>query len=413
MTKILHVLAQQPGQTGSGVFIESLIREANKKKYQQAVVVGVPSNKANQIPQYLPSDLFFPVLFETKNLPFPVVGMSDVMPYRSTRYRDLTDIMLTQWRNAFTKTLSRAVDQFQPDVVLSHHLWLLSGLTKELFPSIPMIVQSHGTGLRQLELASGFAEYVKSRCRSIEIILALNDFQKKKIADEYGIDLKKIIVTGSAYNSDIFYRADQKRATDSYRLVYAGKLSKVKGIQSLLRVYKSLPEKNKRMELTLIGSGSGDEEQKIREMAADSVHVINFPGLMPQEELANKFRHSDLFILPSFYEGLPLVVVEALASGLRIVTTDIPGLQQWLGPDINKSGFILYVTLPSMISIDQPVNSALPSFEGRLRLAIKQQLSRLDNDSEQDWLRVKKSIETKSWTRLFQKIEKIIFSLLG
>lgn len=43
------------------------------------------------------NDNFYPVQFESELLPFPVVGMSDVMPYPSTRYRDLTDEMFAQW----------------------------------------------------------------------------------------------------------------------------------------------------------------------------------------------------------------------------------------------------------------------------------------------------------------------------
>ena len=57
----------------------------------------------------------FPVRFETEKLPFPVVGMSDVMPYQSTRYQDMTDEMLKQWKSAFQKQIDKAINEFQPD----------------------------------------------------------------------------------------------------------------------------------------------------------------------------------------------------------------------------------------------------------------------------------------------------------
>jgi hypothetical protein len=46
-------------------------------------------------------DKFYPVKFESEELPFPVVGMSNVMPYKSTRYMDLTSDMLKAWKKSF------------------------------------------------------------------------------------------------------------------------------------------------------------------------------------------------------------------------------------------------------------------------------------------------------------------------
>ena len=114
----------------------------------------------------------FPVRFETEKLPFPVVGMSDVMPYQSTRYQDMTDEMLKQWKSAFQKQIDKAINEFQPDLIISHHMWILSIFTKVLFPEIPLYVISHGTGLRQLKLAKQFSQDVIFGSKKIDHVFA-------------------------------------------------------------------------------------------------------------------------------------------------------------------------------------------------------------------------------------------------
>ena len=63
-------------------------------------------------------------------------------------------------------------------------------------------------------------------------------------------------------------------------------------------------------------------------------------------------RRCHLFILPSFYEGLPLVLLEALASGCRIITTDLSGCRELL--DAADPDLVEFVELPVLQEIDRP-----------------------------------------------------------
>src|SRR6056297_485750 len=103
MKKILQISAQKPDETGSGIFFKSLAKEMTKKGYEQAALVGINSKDKN----YFENDNveYYPVYFESKTLPFPVVGMSDVMPYKSTKYSDMDEEMLELWINEFKKVL--------------------------------------------------------------------------------------------------------------------------------------------------------------------------------------------------------------------------------------------------------------------------------------------------------------------
>ena len=116
--KILHVIGQRPEMTGSGIYLEAIIRESQKQGFSNYWVAGVPAGRIhplNNMPQVKGSFVFF----ESKSLDFPVTGMSDVMPYKSSLFRELKGKRLTAYKSAFTQVLQAAKKQFDPDIIHS------------------------------------------------------------------------------------------------------------------------------------------------------------------------------------------------------------------------------------------------------------------------------------------------------
>ena len=405
MKRILHLIAQKPNYTGSGIYLQEIIKEATKKSYPQALVTGVSRDDGMDKFQFPPTLTIYPVCFDTEELPFPVVGMSDKMPYPSTKYRELTPHMYLLWRQAFMKTIKNALDNFKPDLIVSHHLWLLSAFAKNLAPEIPMVCISHATDLRQLGLATQFTDEVIAGCRQIEHVIALNSFQAKRISNIYKIPEKSITVGGVGFNPAIFYSPDHREENEVKKIIYAGKLSHAKGVISLLRACELLYSEEPNFELFLFGSGDERAEKKLAAMAKRISFKLTAPGTVSQLKLGEVFRQGDVFVLPSFYEGLPLVVIEALASGLRVVVSDLPGLRPWLGNEINNSGLVSYVPLPGMVNADQPVSKELPIFESRLKDSILAQINRPPADRLANSPKIKQAIAKLSWLGVFEKIE--------
>ena len=407
MKRLLHITAQRPEKTGSGTYLQAMMIEADKKDYEQAFVAAL--NKGEEFVFRGDNDItFYPVYFHSEKLPFSMAGMTEMMPYESTKYREMTDDMLLQWENAFREVINRAVDEFKPDAIISHHLWILTAFVRELFPDITLAAVCHGTDLRQLVQAERFAGYVREGCSKLDLAFALNDYQKGRIAQEYGIGDDRIHVIGSGYNAYIFHREDCRVNPHSVELVYAGKLNRSKGVVSLIRAVDGLDFYNKKILLTIAGTGSGDEAESIYAAAKECRHEVVFTGNLPQYKLSRLFRDSDIFILPSFYEGLPLVLIEAMASGLRVVTTDLPGVKGWIGMEINSSGIIEYVDMPAMEGIDAPYESELPGFEQRLREAIETQFNRMLKHENYDEDFVYESIKKLSWSGVFETMENIL-----
>ena len=129
--KILSITAQKPNSTGSGVYLTELMKEFEKLGHKQAIVAGISMGEEISLPF---EANVYPVQFMSKDLPFPVCGMSDEMPYTSTRYKDMTEEMVFQFKSIFLRELKRAMDEFSPDLIFCHHLYLLTAIVREAFP---------------------------------------------------------------------------------------------------------------------------------------------------------------------------------------------------------------------------------------------------------------------------------------
>ena len=366
--KILSVTAQKPDSTGSGVFLTELVKGFDALGMEQAVICGV--TEADNLP--FPAQIsVFPVYYKTDKLPFPVCGMSDEMPYESTRYRDLDQGMTQQLMDAFHEKITEAVDNFRPDVILCHHLYFLAALVRQTCPEIPVCGQCHGSDLRQIETNPWQRTWIREEIRQIREIFALHGVQKERIRDIFGLTEDQVQVMGTGYNSGVFYLDPAiQRDPTKMRYLFAGKLSEKKGIYSLLRCLEHL-EHPEQVEVYLAGGCGSEEELEHLRMLADAAPCpVKLLGKLDQKSLAAYMNACDVFILPSFYEGLPLVLIEAMACGMKTICTDLPGIRPWLDQAIPDSGAV-FVTPPKMRNTDEPIPEELPDFELRLVRAME------------------------------------------
>lgn len=402
--RILHALAQRPGRTGSGVFLQQLFKAGFQKGFKQAVISGVPFDEQNPDIDNLDLKDFYPVLFETKELNFPVAGMSDVMPYKSTKYSDFNEKMYEAYEKAFKKVIKKAVEEFKPDVVICNHIWLLASFIKDLYPKLKVLSLCHGTDLRQLELAKQLTPIVKQKVINCDYFFALNSVQAKKIKDEFAVKHSQVIVSGSGYNPDMFFPIKREK-NKKVKIVYVGKMSNAKGVPQLINAFED-SKNHKNMQLNLIGSGSGIESEKILESIKSKKSEINYLGRVGQDELEKFLRTCDIFILPSFFEGLPLVVIEALASGAKVICTDLPGLDDFLGEKFKKLKAIRYIKMPRLKNVDTPYEEDIKAFEQDLSFRIDEVSQEILSNEEYKIDEVMALLEDKTWNGLFNRLEK-------
>ena len=402
--RILHCLSQIPGKTGSGVYLQAIVREGARAGHRQAVLCGLPQGMTPAETGLKPdAEKIFPVYFETPHLPFPVAGMSDVMPYTSTRFSSFSKQMLEQYEAAFSETLATAAADFKPDLIHTHHLWLMTGLARRLFPEIPVVTSVHGTELRQLELVSSeLRQRVLREVRDVDRILVLNRDQRDRVIEAYGFNPEKVIVAGTGYRRDLFCNTCCQKA-DTPTIIYAGKLSRAKGVPWLIEAFSRIPGA---IRLILAGGGGGPEAEAIRRQAAGD-RRIELAGMVSQEKLAELFQSSHIMVLPSFYEGVPLVLLEALACDCRVVACDLPGIRELLGEEGLRDGLVSLVPLPPLEGPDHPKPEAEEPFRRDLARALADQLEAVRYRQFVCSRPLQQIIVSSTWSEVFARIDKI------
>ena len=405
--KILHLLSQRPDSTGSGIYIQAMIREAAAAGYENYLVAGVAADFCEG-PDCIEADKTGFVRFQQDELSFLLPGMSDVMPYESTRFCDLSFGDIKNYEAAFTHQLQKAVDHFQPNLIHSHHLWLVSSLTRRLYPDIPMVTTCHGSDLRQFQNCPHLQKRVLAGCRLINRVMALSKAQKEEIIRLYGLKPDKVVIVGAGYNDALFY-PETKPAADPVQLVYAGKLSFAKGVPWFLRALQTISEPS--WKLHLIGGGSGSEKEACLKLANGLNRKVQIHGALSQADLAAIVRQAHILVLPSFYEGLPLVLLEGLAGGCCIVATDLPGARELF--DHTDTDLISLVKTPRLHRLDQPYEEDEAAFEKELQQALEKQIKVVVDHPQIDLSMVQPLLNAYTWKGVFQKVNEIYQAFLS
>ena len=392
--RILNIIAQKPMSTGSGIYLTELVRVIAEQGHTQGVVAGVYKEDVIDLPE---EAKFYPVYFNSEELPFNILGMSDEMPYESTRYCDMTDEMEEKYKKAFLKVIDKAVDEIKPDIILCHHLYLLTSLVRDRFPEMKVYGFCHNTDIRQMGKHNLEREFIIENVRKLDRIFAPQKAQAVEVDKIYGIDTDNITLVGIGYNQSIFNADGRKNDKTVKRLLFTGKIAEKKGVMSLLKSLNKLDYPENELELTLVG-GAGNETEFniIKELAGKCKYKVSFTGRLAPNEVAKRYKDSDVFILPSFFDAIPLVVIEALACGMKVVMTNLSGVPEFFAGNAPKAN-IRYVKLPTLRNMDEPVKEELPAFEKELAEKIRESI---EDDSKVDVTCVK----SLSWENILKKV---------
>jgi glycosyltransferase involved in cell wall biosynthesis len=156
--------------------------------------------------------------------------------------------------------------------------------------------------------------------RSAAVVVVFNDEQQSDVASRYGINPARIRAIPNGVDEN-FRDPGPRLLHPRPRLLFVGRLSLQKNLPLLFHALDGISDG---FETTLVGEGKLEDELKA---AVNDLHLRNvrFYGRADGAELRELYRNADVFVLPSEREGMPLVLLEALAMGLPVVATDIPG----------------------------------------------------------------------------------------
>ena len=113
------------------------------------------------------------------------------------------------------------------------------------------------------------------------------------------------------------------------------RLVPIKNLPMLLAAIAIARKTDPRVQLVLVGEGPLRHELEQRALQLGIHGAVRFAGYVPQADTADWYRSADVFALPSDFDNSPNVVLEAMASGLPVVTTDVGGLRDYVTPPEN------------------------------------------------------------------------------
>lgn len=116
-----------------------------------------------------------------------------------------------------------------------------------------------------------------------------------------------------------------------YAVAYAGRLTVEKRVDAVAKAMRNLPRAE------LLVAGGGPEETRIRELASGA--NVRFLGPIAHGEMPMFLNAADLLVLPSEYEGMPTIAIEALACGVPVVSTPVGALPEIIVP--GKTGWVV------------------------------------------------------------------------
>ncbi len=118
-------------------------------------------------------------------------------------------------------------------------------------------------------------------------------------------------------------------------LICVGRLCPAKGQHILIESCAALGRKGMDFKLVLVGDGPDRKSLEKLVIKLGIEQFVTFTGALGQEEVQKRYKEADIFVLPSFAEGIPVVLMEAMAMGLPVVSTRITGIPELIDDEVN------------------------------------------------------------------------------
>lgn len=209
---------------------------------------------------------------------------------------------------------------------------------------IPVIYTVHGSGINSIY--DMYGKNVKSY-----LLAKLEQFLHTGARYDYEISVDRLILNKRNVNKHIaiipngvniedFDHEVNRAIADKLRFIFVGRLHPQKGLSYLFHaIAKSIADIPAETEFHIIGTGSLKESL---EKLCDDLKIqdfVRFRGEITGQSLRSEYKSSDIFLLPSLYEGQPLTLLEAWAARIPVVVTDVGGNSCMVENGIN--GFII------------------------------------------------------------------------
>lgn len=298
--------------------------------------------------------------------------------------------------------LSSSLDSLQskPDIIHYH-----SALVPYIPRKIPTITTVHSPirfAVPRMEVVDAnslgakiflpyFTHAIERRLILSSNIIATVSQRTREDLIRLGFPEEKIIRVGNGVDTILFRPSGEPRIRGS--ILYVGRLDYGKGLWDLVKAFRIVQGSRPDSKLVFIGDGAIREklEAGVKDLIDNG--KVEFLGRLPRIEIAKYYQSCNLMVMPSLYEGLPTVILEAMASSCPVVSTDVGGCSEVIEHGVN--GLIAPASNPDML-----VNEML-------RIMNDASLATIIGNRARETI-----VEHYSWPIIADRYEKIYQSLL-
>lgn len=226
--------------------------------------------------------------------------------------------------------LKRIFDNEYPDVIHTHLYVLpyvfLSSRKRKIVHTIHTVAEKE---------RSGIAVYLTRMIYHSRRVtpVAISAEIRKSVSQFHDIpeDRIPVVLNGSPISN--YYKKQSYEILDKVRIVHVGSLIPLKNHELMINVASMLKKQNIQFKMEFAGAGYLKEKLQEQVCNLSLEDCVEFVGL--KDDISLFLKDADLFIFPSQYEGVPMSLIEAMASGLPIIASNVGGIPDMIDSSIN------------------------------------------------------------------------------
>jgi teichuronic acid biosynthesis glycosyltransferase TuaC len=292
----VEVLGTIPWYPGAGLFAKRSSAGRLARVPDVEVIDGITVRH--------PRTLFIPRTLHGLWAPLYAASLAPI----AARYRKKVDVILGTWA--------------YPDGVAAVMLAKVLG--------IPAVVKLHGSDMNVIAKLPGPRRFLRTVLPRAEGVVAVSRALAAE-ARSLGVSDERISIVMNGVDGELFRPRDRKAARAELGLpqeprivLYVGNLKESKGVLDLAAAFERLAGTNPDVHLVIVGGG--EESTALQAVSAKWPGRMTLAGPRPLAEIPTFMAACDLLTLPSWAEGTPNVVLEALAAGRRVVASSVGGI---------------------------------------------------------------------------------------
>jgi colanic acid/amylovoran biosynthesis glycosyltransferase len=205
-----------------------------------------------------------------------------------------------------------------------------------------------GTGLSMTvhgpdEFYDARGQYLTEKVAASDFVCCISSFARSQLMKwSPHHDWHKLVVSRLGVDPGLFAPTPIREEPESFEILCVGRLIPAKGQHLLIEAVEQLLRQGWRVQLRLVGGGSDDASLRQLATRIGVAESVIFEGPVNQNAIRSLYAKADLFCIASFAEGIPVVLMEAMAMGIPCVTTRVAGI-----PELIRDGVDGLLVAPS------------------------------------------------------------------